>query len=175
MKIPGVGPAFATRLEKLGIFTEKDFLYHIPSRYDDFSMISDISKVQEGETVTVRGKILEIKNIFTPSGFVLQKAKIEDKTGILDVVWFNQRFLTRVLHKNDLVSLSGKIGSKKQLEAPQYEIGSSIHTGRLVPIYPETEGISSKWFRSKIYFLLKNLTVGANRDSHLLKFLISRF
>lgn len=158
MKIPGVGPAFATRLEKLGIFTEKDFLYHIPSRYDDFSLVSKIANIQEGETVTVRGKILEIKNIFTRSSYVLQKAVIEDETGKLPVVWFNQRFLTRVIFPGDPVSLSGKI-NKHQLESPQYEIGSSIHTGRLVPVYPETEGISSKWFRSKIYFLLKNLSL----------------
>ncbi len=158
MKIPGVGPAFATRLEKLGIFTEKDFLYHIPSRYDDFSVVSKIANIQEGETVTVRGKILEIKNIFTRSSYVLQKAVIEDDTGKLPVVWFNQRFLTRVIFPGDPVSLSGKI-NKHQFESPQYEIGSSIHTGRLVPVYPETEGISSKWFRSKIYFLLKNLNL----------------
>lgn len=169
MRIPGVGPAYTQRLERLEIFTEKDFLYHIPSRYDDFSVVSQIAKVQEGEIVTIRGKILEIKNIFTPSGFVLQKAKVEDETGILDVVWFNQRFLTRVLHKNDQVSLSGKIGPKKQMEAPQYEIGGSIHTGRLVPVYPETEGISSKWLRSKIFSLLKNIKIEEYLDKTVLE------
>ncbi|MBI3887460.1 ATP-dependent DNA helicase RecG [Candidatus Microgenomates bacterium] len=159
MKIPGVGPAFATRLEKLGIFTEEDLLYHIPSRYEDFSIISSISQIQPGEVVTVKGVVLEIKNIFTPSGFVLQKAKIKDDTGVLDVVWFNQRFLTKAIHKNDGISLSGKIDDKKQMVAPQFEVGSSIHTGRFVPIYPETEGISSKWLRAKIYYLLENLKV----------------
>lgn len=153
MNIPGVGPVFAKRLEKLGIKTDRDLLYHLPSRYDDYSLISKTKDVQEGEVVTIKGTIIKIDNIFTRKGFVLQKAIIEDETGKLPVVWFNQRFLTRVIHVGDIVSLSGKI-NKKQMESPQYEIGTSIHTGRLVPVYPETSGISSKWLRTKIYFLL---------------------
>ena len=54
---------YASRLEKLGIFTFEDFLYHVPSRYEDFSIISNIEQVQAGETVTIRGKIQKIKKI----------------------------------------------------------------------------------------------------------------
>lgn len=171
-KVPFVGPAFARRLEKLEIFTVRDLLYHLPFRYDDFSLVSKISQVQPGETVTIRGQVLEIKNIFTRGRMVLQQAKIEDDTGILEVIWFNQRFLTRIIKAGDQISLSGKINEKRKLESPQYEIitplGSlqgrqgrlqraSIHTGRLVPVYPETQGISSKWLRTKIFYLLKGL------------------
>ncbi|MCL4397498.1 ATP-dependent DNA helicase RecG [Patescibacteria group bacterium] len=163
-KIPGVGPAYARKLEKLGIRTARDLLYHLPSRYEDFSLISKIANLQEGETVTVQGKILEIKNVYTKNGFMLQQAKIQDDTGTLDILWFNQRFLTRVLHKDDYVSLSGKVeknNHKLQLTAPQYEViypgKGAIHTGRLVPVYPETEGISSKWLRGKIHTLLENI------------------
>jgi ATP-dependent DNA helicase RecG len=161
-KIPLIGPAYVRRLEKLEIITVRDLLYYLPFRYDDFSLVSKIADIQNGEAVTVSGTILEIKNIFTRGGFVLQQAKIDDGTGTLDVLWFNQRFLTRVIHKNDEISLSGRIelnGKKLVLKSPVYEIGSKIHTGRLVPVYSETVGISSKWLRSRLAWLLKNVQV----------------
>ena len=166
--VPLIGPAYARRLDKLNICTVRDLLYHLPFRYDDFSLVSKIANLQEGETVTVQGKILEIKNEYTRGGFVLQKAKIEDGTGVLDVLWFNQRFLTRVVSAGNLISLSGKIGKKRRMESPQYEIGSSIHTGRLVPVYPETAGISSKWLRSRLWFLLQNLEISDYENIHRL-------
>jgi len=169
-KVPLIGPSYARRLEKLGILSVQDLLYHLPSRYDDFSHVSPIANVKEGETVTVQGKILDIKNIFTKRGFVLQRASVADNSGMIEVLWFNQRFLTSAIHKGDLVSLSGII-KNHHLEAPDYEVlkglsfgkGESliqtIHTGRLVPVYPETSGISSKWLRSRINFVLQNVSV----------------
>lgn len=160
--IPLVGPAYAHRLEKLGIKTVKDLLYHIPTRYLDYSIISKTNQIQEGETITVQGKILEIKNIFTRRGFVLQKAILEDGTGTIEAVWFNQRFLTSALHKGDLVNLSGKIKNGK-LESPDHELIrqgttlTTVHTGRIIPIYSETAGITSKWLRSRINFVLKQI------------------
>ncbi|MCL4390542.1 MAG: ATP-dependent DNA helicase RecG [Patescibacteria group bacterium] len=171
-KIPFVGPVFAKRLEKLGIYSADDLLHHLPFRYDNFAQVAKIASLQEGETVTVQGKILEIKNQYTRRGFVLQQAKMADDSGTLDVIWFNQPFLTRILHTNDPTSLSGKIekkGNKLILKSPKYEHLASrevvsrsyettsqemIHTGRLVPVYPETQGISSKWLRNKIHHLL---------------------
>lgn len=159
-KVQAVGPAFETRLDKLGIKTVKDLLWHIPSRYDNFSLIVTASSLQEGETVTVNGHIKEIKNIFTRNGFNLQTAKLEDETGVVEAVWFNQRFLTNALHKGDRVNLSGTV-KKGKLESPQYEIfhGEAIHTGRLVPVYPETQGISSKWLRTRIWQILKTVSI----------------
>lgn len=172
-KVPLVGPSYAHRLERLEISTVRDLLYHLPFRYDDFSSVSKITNLQEGEIVTVQGKVLEMKNIFTRRGFVLQQATVEDNSGSVDALWFNQRFLTRVLKKGDQVNLSGKVkrsGNKLQLESPDYEVirpitsdsgdalftnYRTVHTGRLVPVYPETAGISSKWLRSRIYKLLE--------------------
>lgn len=159
-KVPLIGPAFESRLEKLGIKTVKDLLWHIPFRYDDFSLLVKANSLQEGEVVTVQGKVLEIKNFITRTGFAIENAKIEDDSGIVQAVWFNQRFLTSAIHKGDMLNLSGKV-KKGKLENPQYEVlfGTAIHTGRLVPIYPETQGISSKWLRSRINFVLKNLEI----------------
>ncbi|OGH24972.1 MAG: ATP-dependent DNA helicase RecG [Candidatus Levybacteria bacterium RIFCSPLOWO2_01_FULL_39_24] len=152
---------YARRLEKLGIKTFEDFLYHIPFRYDDFSLISKINRVQPGEVVTIQGTVSEINNEFTKNFKRLQKAEIADETGTIEVVWFNQPYLTKIIHSQDKIALSGKIDwflRKIVMQSPDYEIitnSPSIHTGRLVPVYSETRGITSKWLRRQTYNLLK--------------------
>ncbi|HYM64979.1 MAG TPA: ATP-dependent DNA helicase RecG [Candidatus Sulfotelmatobacter sp.] len=152
---------YAKRLEKLGIFKLEDFLFHIPFRYEDFSIISKIEQIQAGETVTVKGKVEDIKNVYTRRFKTLQSATISDETGTLNLMWFNQPFLIKVIKKGDLISVSGKVELDKNkfiLISPNYEVifdGNTIHTGRLVPVYPETRGISSKWLRRQIFKLLE--------------------
>lgn len=153
---------YASRLEKLGIKTVEDFLYHIPFRYDDYSIISKIGQVQVGETVTIQGTVTEIKNEYTKNWKKLQKAKIKDETGEIEVIWFNQLFLVKVIHVGNKISLSGKIdwfAHRLVMQSPEYEIiyneNNTIHTGRLVPVYPETRGISSKWLRRQIYKIIQ--------------------
>ncbi len=157
--IGGIYKRYASFLEKLGIVKLEDFLYHIPFRYDDFSLISKISQVQAGETVTIRGQVLEIKNQYTRRHFTLQKAKVKDDSGVINILWFNQPYITRAISEGDFISLSGKIEQKKtgmEMMSPDFEIGTTnfIHTGRLVPVYPETRGVSSKWIRRQTYKLL---------------------
>jgi ATP-dependent DNA helicase RecG len=152
---------FRGRLEKLGIVKLKDFLFHVPFRYDDYSLVSNISQLQAGETVTVKGTVEEISNLYTRKWKTLQRATIKDDTGNIDILWFNQPFLTKAIHKGDLISLSGKVELDKHkliMIAPDYEIvidNHTIHTGRLVPVYSETRGISSKWLRRQVFKLLE--------------------
>lgn len=152
---------YASRLEKLGIKTFEDFLYHIPFRYDDYSLISKINRVQPGEVVTIQGTVSEITNEFTKNFKRLQKAEIADNTGTIEVVWFNQPYLTKIIHAQDKIALSGKIDwflRKLVMQSPDYELITNnhptIHTGRLVPVYPETRGLTSKWLRRQIYNLI---------------------
>ncbi len=160
-----VGPIMASRLHKLHIYTASDLLEHFPSRYDDYSIISKIAHLQEGEIVTVSAAVDEMKNIFTRSGKNVQQAKVSDDTGSIDVVWYNQSFLAKTILAGQKINLSGKVGRTSQyklkLDSPIYEIvrgdGISIHTGRLVAIYPETYGVTSKWLRSRIAMLLRYL------------------
>ncbi|MEK7517058.1 MAG: ATP-dependent DNA helicase RecG [Patescibacteria group bacterium] len=153
---------YASRLEKLDIKRLYDFLFHIPFRYDDYSLLSKIGNVQEGEIVTIQGTVTEMKNEFTKSWKRLQKAKVQDETGIIDVIWFNQPYLINVIRKGDIISLSGKVDwylHKIILQSPEYEIlnnSPAIHTGRLVPVYSETRGVSSKWLRRQIYKILQD-------------------
>lgn len=153
---------YAQKLEKLGIRTLEDFFYHIPFRYEDYSLISKIEEVQVGETVTIQGTVVEVRNEYTKSWKRLQKAKVQDQAGVIDVIWFNQPFILNIIHKGDSISLSGKIDwylNKMVMQSPEYEVitnSPTIHTGRLVPIYPETKGISSKWLRRQVYKMLKD-------------------
>jgi ATP-dependent DNA helicase RecG len=152
---------FRGRLEKLGIVKLEDFLFHVPFRYDDYSLVSKIARLQAGETVTVKGTVEEISNLYTRRWKTLQRATVRDETGTIDILWFNQPFLTKAIKKGDLISLSGKVDLDKHkliMIAPDYEIvfnNQTIHTGRLVPVYSETRGISSKWLRRQIFKLLE--------------------
>ncbi|MBM3250873.1 MAG: ATP-dependent DNA helicase RecG [Candidatus Nealsonbacteria bacterium] len=160
-KIPGIGPVFQKRLKKLGIKTIQDLFFHFPHRYEDFSNLIPISKIKINETCTIQGKILEIETSRTwKRKMFLTQAIVTDKTGAIKAVWFNQPYLTRILKKEDNVFLSGKtvLGNEGvYLTNPAYEKGELvpglIHTGRLVPVYSETEGLSSRWLR----YILKSL------------------
>jgi len=156
-----VGPIYAKRLEKLNIKTAEGFLYHFPFRYDDYSLISPINKVQPGEITTIKGTLVEIKNQYTRHGRKIQKAQVSDKTGQMEIIWFNQPFLVKTLKVGEKYRFSGKIdwfGRKKVMLSSNYEsLASEIHTSRLVPVYHETYGISSKWLRSKIAWLMKQI------------------
>jgi ATP-dependent DNA helicase RecG len=177
-EIPRIGPQYQKRLKKLGIKTVRDLLFHFPHRYEDFSNLKPISQAKVGETTTIQGKILEIENTRTwKKRMILTQAIVEDKTGAIKAVWFNQPYLINVLKEGDFVCLAGKVALSEEgiyLSNPAYEKippttfhensslqinalksgGGLTHTGRLVPVYPETEGLSSRWLRSILKPLL---------------------
>ena len=161
LKISRVGQATAKRLKKIGIENVNDLLFYFPFRYEDYSLISPVNRVQPGETVTVKGTVIEIKNQYTRHGRKIQKAQVADNSGQLEIIWFNQPFLVKILKVGEDYRFSGKIdwfGRKKIMLSPDYEsTASEIHTGRLVPVYHETYGITSKWLRSRISWLIKQM------------------
>lgn len=160
--VPRVGPAMAGKLNRLNIRTVRDLLFHIPFRYDDFSHTVPINRIVPNTTVTIEGEVQSIKNIFTKNGKKIQEGVVKDATGLLTVVWFNQIYLPKVIHPGDRISLAGPIGffgNKLVMESPTYEIKSEqeqelLHTGRFVPVYSETSGITSKWIRGRVAYLL---------------------
>ncbi len=175
--LPGIGNFFAFRLKKLGIETLEDLIYHFPFRYDDFSQISQIQNIIPGEKLSVQGNVWQIKTIRTRTGKFVTTAVVADQSGVVEAVWFNQPYLTKNIKAGTPVSLSGKAqldGNKVKLMSPSYEIirnqpdtdsselivedlgveAQTLHTGRLVPVYPETEGVTSKWLRAKLNNLL---------------------
>ncbi len=159
-KLNFVGPIYARRLKRLDIHTVSDLLHHIPHRYQDFRIISDIERAQIGEIVTIKAKVLEIKNVYTKKRKILQKAIVADQTGEMQIIWFNQRYLVKNIEVGKIYSFAGKVDwfdKRKTLISPEYEKvvdKVTLHTGRLVPIYPETYKLSSKWLRGRIFYSL---------------------
>lgn len=158
--VPRVGPRMATLLRKLGIETVYDLLTYVPFRYNDYSHITPIRQARPGEIVTIVGTLEYIRTFVTKTGKRLVMGSLRDSSGEIEVTWFNQQYLIKILSPGITLSASGKIdwfGNKIVLSSPEYEIiGEHIrlHTGRLVPVYPETQGLSSKWLRGRIAFLL---------------------
>lgn len=179
-KLYMIGPAYAKRLKKLEINTAEDLIHHYPFRYDDFSTFSKIALVHPGEKLTIQGEVVSIKNEYTKHRKKIQKAVVADESGQIDVVWFNQPFLVKNIHPGDRINLSGKIdwfASKIVLVSPEYEILREgkpiIHTGRMVPVYPETRGVSSKWLRSRIRPILSQCL--AYLDEYLPQKIINQY
>jgi ATP-dependent DNA helicase RecG len=123
-EIPRVGPQYQKRLKRMGIKTVGELLFHFPHRYEDFSNMVPIAKVEFGKPFSIQGKILEIKNIRAfKRKMTLTQAVVGDQSGALRVIWFNQPYLTNTLRKGDSVYLAGKITSKaggKYLSSPAY-------------------------------------------------------
>lgn len=156
-EIPFIGDKYEKLLLKLNIKTVKDLLYHFPFRYDDFSKLKKISELKLNDTVTVTGIIESINNVFTKNGKKFTKIVLSDETGKINCIWFNQPFLAKTFYKGLKISVSGTVSffdRSLTFISPEFEFGNNIHTGRIVPIYPETYGVSSKWLRSRINHLL---------------------
>lgn len=160
--IPRISEKYAQKLQKIGIFTAKDLLFHIPFRYEDYSNIIPISKIRQGEICTVIGKITAEKTIRTwKRKMYVTEILIQDEAGSARAVWFNQPYLSESFQKGKELRISGKVSSGSDglyFGNPAWEFSQRepTNTGRLVPIYPETEGITSRWLRWQIQSVLKN-------------------
>jgi len=166
-ELPKVSAVYVKKLKKFGIKTVQDMLFYFPARYDDFSEIISIKSARQklGETVCVQGQITEIENTNTFKKYMaMTEAVIQDDNSEIKVIWFNQPYLVKSLKEDDFVCLAGKVSLYKEgifLNNPSYErineIGENeelTHTGRIVPVYSETRGVTSRWLRYVIKPLL---------------------
>ena len=157
-----VGKTTASRLKRLGIITAADLLWHLPSRYEDLSSVTKINEVKAGERVTVKGRIVLIKSRRSfRARMMVTEAQIEDDTGTLQLVWFRQPYVIKVLAAGDEIYATGVIKESliPQMVNPLYEKTKSdpneqIHAGRIIPLYPLTMGLSNKQLRFLIYSAL---------------------
>ncbi|MBI4118722.1 MAG: ATP-dependent DNA helicase RecG [Parcubacteria group bacterium] len=177
--LAGIGEKVLEKLRKLKIKNARDLLFYLPFRYEDFSNIKNIIDLVAGEKATVAAKILNISNKRTwKRKMIITEALLEDATTPVRAVWFHQPYLTQTLTKGVWVNISGKVSLDKMglvFSNPAFEILGSenekgltfqegqtlgkvgLHTGGLVAIYPETQGLTSRWLRLKIKALLDNI------------------
>ncbi len=158
--ITGVGPRQAQRLQKLGLFTVRDLLFHLPRRYEDTRDSVPLRALQVGLVQTSRVHIRNISARKTPyKRMPLVEATLEDAGVVVTAVWFNQPFILKQLHPGMEVIVSGKVEMSRtglSFRSPIFErVGpDQHHVGTLAPVYPETDGISSRFLRTKIEPLL---------------------
>ncbi len=154
-------PLQKTALKRLGLETVHDLLYYFPTRYSNVSEIKLVRDIVAGETVTLYGKISKLK---TKKGFrskiPMAEGELEDSSGKIPVIWFNQAYLAKMVHDGANVELSGRVATGKKglyLANPELKAKESLpidaHESLFgegsesfgFPIYPETRGITSRF------------------------------
>jgi ATP-dependent DNA helicase RecG len=168
--VKGIGPAKAEALAEKGYRSAGDLLLHFPFRYEDRSRFSPIGSLHTvAGRVTVSGRILS-SSLFTTRrrGLKIVRALVDDGTGTVECVWFNQPFIRDQLQSGTDVVLYGapSIGAGRgggiHLQSPEWEVitresGDEIHMGRIVPIHRRLPGLSPKLLRRIIHDLLESL------------------
>jgi len=161
-------------LSGLGLKTLKDLLYHFPSRYSDISEVRNINTLTDGENVTILGKLTGLK---TKKGFKskipMGQAILSDLTGSINIIWFHQPYLAKMLKEGATVRVTGKVTDSKTygltLTNPEInkedilpiDIHDSLFSNKDIqiqfgfPVYRESRGITSKWFYHAIQKILK--------------------
>ncbi len=153
--IKGVGEKKAQLFSRLGVFTVSDLLYHLPRDYEDRSVIKNISDLIDGETVCVRCHLIQgIKSFRGGSGVKICQTAFSDGSGILKVTWFNALYIQKYLQSGEEYVLFGKTvykGNYFEMVNPVCERDDKgLKTGRIIPVYPLTAGLSQNGVRDAI-------------------------
>jgi ATP-dependent DNA helicase RecG len=159
--LKGVGAEMERRLERLGITTKGELARHVPRRYDDYSKIVPIRAMQPG-LVSFRGVVERVASRYARTRKLhLTEAIISDGTGTVKAIWFNQGYLAKTIPTGTPVMVSGELKFKNNDLAMQNPAIETMEegvdpkeAGRIVPIYPETEGLSSRQLRALVRTLV---------------------
>ena len=150
--LKGVGQKIAEKLNRLGPTTIGELLYVFPRRYDDYTLMKPISKLQYGEQVTVIGTIWQTRTRRTRANQAVIECIVNDGTGTVQATWFNQPWLAEQLPAGMQIVLSGKVDAflgRLVFNSPDWEPLElePLRTRRIVPIYPLTEGLTASKMR----------------------------
>jgi ATP-dependent DNA helicase RecG len=170
-------------LKKLGLTTIRDLLFHFPTRYENISDTLTVSNLKKGDTAIIYGKISGLKTRKAWRRKVpIAEGYIEDGTGKIKIIWFNQPYIAKMIPYGRVVKVAGKVtGSPRSLYIanPEVESADIIPTEAkdlfsekrrgaeeemLFPVYPESHGITSKWFYHSMQRVLKGGVLGMLED-----------
>jgi ATP-dependent DNA helicase RecG len=153
--LKGVGPRRADAFRRLGVFTASDLLHHIPHRYEDATTVMPIVRLQVGQDATVIGTVVSKGILPTRRGLRVFQAVLRDDSGMIEAGWPGQPFLDRTIREGDKLLVSGpvKFFHGRQLQ-PRETInlgsGDDATAGKVLAVYPATEGLPFKVIRSII-------------------------
>ena len=155
-RLRGVDIKLSAKFKRLDVTTVRDLLYLFPRRHLEYANIVKISQLVPGLECTVIGTVWEARQV--SKGFKGKRkdteAVLSDETGNLKVLWFGQGYLARTLKPGTRLAISGKVdvfAGQLMFEGPDYDLLDSapapINTGRMVPVYPLTEGLTGRNLR----------------------------
>jgi ATP-dependent DNA helicase RecG len=152
--LKGVKDALAGKFEKLGVRTVRDLLYLFPRRHSDFGHLRQIAELTPGSEETVRARVWSASETQLGRRGKGSEATVGDESGMMRVVWFNSPWVARQLRTNMEIVIAGKVAlhnGRPTFENPEWEPWEEsedlTHTGRLVPVYPLTAGLSGRTVR----------------------------
>lgn len=153
--LKGVGPKRAEALARLDIHTGRDLLYHTPRRYEDASTVTPIVRAEIGLDVTIIGEVVSKGVLPTRAGLRIFQAVLKDETGRIEVSWPGQPFLDRSINKGDILLVAGSVRffHGRVIQPREYIVLGNIDeqgdmSGKVLPVYPATEGLSQKMLRN---------------------------
>src|SRR5215210_2363154 len=154
--LKGVGPVRGEALKRLGVYMAGELLFHIPHRYEDASTISPIASIETGMDATIIGRVISKGVLPTRKGLRIFQAVVKDETGMIEVSWPGQPFLDRSIAKGDVLLLTGTVRffHGRQLQPREFvnlgEDDEGTGKGRVLAVYPATDGLSFKVIRGLI-------------------------
>ena len=176
--IKGVGPNRATLLKKLGIYNLGDLITYFPREYEDRSNPKKISELVHGEDALISGfPVGRINEIRIRKNLMLCKLIVRDETGSIEITWYNQPYLKNQIRPNVRYNFYGRVSrtySKIEMQNPVFEKeNENKNTGKIVPIYPLTYGISQNILRKIIEEGINE--IGPNLDETLPDYILKKF
>ncbi len=161
--IAGIGDKKASLFARMGIYNIWDLLYTFPIRYENRNRFSTVADAVVGATccinAVVRSTVLEKKIKSNMSLYIL---RVEDSTGVMNIKWFSSPFnkhkIKRGLTYTFYGSIDGEKGVKEMILKDMEGVEERTLTGRIIPLYPLTSGLTQRDFRKSISFILEKLT-----------------
>jgi ATP-dependent DNA helicase RecG len=157
--LKGIGERRAEALARLGIRTARDLLWHLPHRYVDASTLTPLAKAELGQEVACVGRVVAKGVLPTRRGLRIFHAVLRDDSGLLECVWPGQPFLDRNIVVGQTLLVSGPIRfyHGRQMAPREYVVladaegeADPLTAGKVLPVYPATEGLSHKVIRSLV-------------------------
>jgi ATP-dependent DNA helicase RecG len=153
--LSGIGKKRSSLLSNVGVRTIGDFIRHYPRRYEDYSQLKTISRLEFGERVSLLATVWEAGGRRTHRGTKLFRAILSDATGTMEVTWFGDRHLEGRIRPGMQLLVSGKVDEylgRLTMNSPEWEVvgRSDVTNARIQPIYPLTEGLTQKWMRASM-------------------------
>ena len=161
-KIKNVGTQRAKLLNNLGIYTVEDIIEYFPRDYEDRRSLREISDLMENTENTFSATVEKaVENVYIGK-MCISRTRVYDDSGSVNVIWYNQKYIKNAIKKDCQYMFTGKFqvkNGRREVISPEFEILEKeelLNSGRIIPVYPLTKGLSQKVLRSIIKYTIDN-------------------